>query len=165
MVTHWIFVDVYMYICGGQIRIWIIYIYGQIWIWIIYFFCWKIHCRGGSWLNRPYKYTQQGRLVIQPPLQKSTTGAAENTSRPYRGHCRGGWKHQPPLQRSLQGRSENRSYRDTLCRNTLGRAADAAALTEAFEPPLQLISVVVRPFPCKQRQQNPQHKQACMEQR
>ena len=33
-----VFVDVYMYICGGQIRIRIIYIYGQIWIWIIYLF-------------------------------------------------------------------------------------------------------------------------------
>ena len=111
-----------------------LYIYSQIWIWIIFF--WKIHCRGGSWLNRPYKYTQQGRLVIQPPLQKSTTGAADITSRPYRGHCRGGWKHQPPLQRALQGRSENRPYRGTLCRNTLGRAAGAAAPTEALEPPL-----------------------------
>ena len=105
---------------------------------IIYlFFCWKIHCRGGSWLNRPYKYTQQGRLVIQPPLQKSTTGAADITSHPYRGHYRGGWKHQPPLQRALQGRSGNRPYRGTLCRNTLGRAAGAAAPTDALEPPLQ----------------------------
>ena len=73
-------------------------------------------------MNRPYKYTQQGRLVIQPPLQKSTTGVADITrlktpfSHPYRG---------------------------TLCRNTLGRAAGTAAPTEALEPPLQLNSVVV----------------------
>ena len=109
-----------------------IYIYGQIWIWI--FFCWKIHSRGGSWLNRPYKYTQQGRLLIQPPLQKSTTWAADITSRPYRGHCRGGWKHQPPLQRALQGRSGNRPYRGTLCRNTLGRTSTPTAPIEALEP-------------------------------
>ena len=85
----------------------------------------------------------RGGWYYQPPLQKSTIGAADITSRPYRGHCRGGWKHQPPLQRALQGRSENCPYRDTLCRNTLGRAAGAAAPTEAFEPPLQLTSVVV----------------------
>jgi hypothetical protein len=84
------FVDVYMCICGGQIRIWVIYMWSDL---NLNFFCWKIHCRGGSWLNRPYKYTHQGRLVIQPPLQKSTTGTADITSRPYRGHCRGGWKH------------------------------------------------------------------------
>jgi hypothetical protein len=150
-----VFMDVYMYICGGQIQIWIIYIWSD--LNLNYFFCLKIHCRSGSWLNRPYKYTQQGQLVIQPSLQKSTTGAADitsrpyrdttgaakNTNRPYRVHCRGGWKHQPPLQSALQGRSENRPYRGTLCRNTLGRAAGVAAPTEALEPPLQLNFVVV----------------------
>ena len=76
--------------------------------------------------------------MIEPPLQihivgaasdtaaptEGTVGAAENTRRPYRGHG-------------------NRPYRGTLCRNTLGRAAGAAAPTEALEPPLQLTSVVV----------------------
>ena len=108
LTNGFVFVDVYMYICGGQIRIWIVYIYGQIWIWIIYFFAEKstvgavldwtaltnTHSRGGWWYNRPYRSPLQGQ-----------------TSRPYRGHCRGGWKHQPPLQRALQWRSGNRPYR------------------------------------------------------
>jgi len=101
------------------------------------------HSRGGWWYSRPYRSPLQGRLILPAAPTVGTVGAAENTSRPYRGRCRGGWKHQPPLQRALQGRSGNRPYRGTLCRNTLGRAAGAAAPTEALEPPLQLNSVVV----------------------
>jgi hypothetical protein len=127
-----VFVDVYMYICSGQIR-----------IWIIYFFCWKIYCRGGSWLNRPYKYTQQGRLVIQPPLQKSTTGAADITSRPYRGHCRGGWKHQPPLQRHCRGGWKHQPPLQRHCRGGQETApTEAPSVGTPWEgrlaqPPLQ----------------------------
>ena len=99
------------------------------------------HSRGGWWYSHRYRSPLQGRLISSATPTEVTVGAAKNTSRPYRGQ--GGWKHQPPLQRELQGRSGNRSYRGTLCRNTLGGAAGAAAPTEALEPPLQLISVVV----------------------
>ena len=90
------------------------------------------HSRGGWWYSRPYRSPLQGRLILPAALTEGTAGTAENNSRPYKGHYRGGWKHQPPLQRSLQGRSGNRSYRGTLCRNTLGRAAGAAAPTVTF---------------------------------
>ena len=99
-----VFMDVYMYICGSQIQIWIIYIYGQIWIWIIYFFAGKstvgtvldwialtnTHSRGGWWYRRPYRSPLQGRLILLAALTEVTIGVAENTSRPYKGHCRGG---------------------------------------------------------------------------
>ena len=84
-------------------------------------------------MNRPYKYTQQGRLVIQPP------------SRPYRSPLQGRLKTLAAPTEGTVGAAENtsRPYRGTLCRNTLGRAAGAAAPKEALEPSLQLISVVV----------------------
>jgi len=70
--------------------------------------------------------------LIEPPLQIHTAGAAGDTAALTEVHYMGGGKHQPPLQRALQGRSGNRSYRGTLCRNTLVRAADAAAPTVNF---------------------------------
>ena len=146
------FVDVYMYICGGRIRIWILYIYIYMvrFEFELFFFLlkkstigavldWTVltntHSRGGWWYSRPYRSPLQGRLILPAAPTEVTVGAAENTSRPYRGHCKGGWKHQPPLQRELQGRSGNHPYRGTLCRNTLGGAADEAAPTEALESP------------------------------
>ena len=74
------------------------------------------HNRGGWWYSRPYRSPLQGRLILPVAPTEDTVWAAENTSRPYRG---------------------------TLCRNTLGRAADAAISSETLEPPLQLICVVV----------------------
>jgi hypothetical protein len=71
LINGLVFMDVYLYICGGQIRIWIIYIYGQIWIWII-FFAWK-----------------------------STVGAVLDWTALTNTHSRGGWYYQPPLQRLL----------------------------------------------------------------
>ena len=46
-------------------------------------------------MNRPYKYTQQGLLILPVTPTEGAVGAAENISRPYRGHCRGGQKTAP----------------------------------------------------------------------
>jgi hypothetical protein len=120
------FVDVYMCICGGQIRIWVIYMWSDL---NLNFFAGKstvgavlgwtaltnTHIRGGWWYSHPYRSPLQGQLILLAAPIEGTVGAAENTSRPYRGHCRGGqgtaptkapfvetpwegWLAQPPLQ-------------------------------------------------------------------
>ena len=123
-----VFVDVYMYICGGQIRIWIIYICGQIWIWIIYFFAGKstvgvvldwtaltnTHSRGGWWYSRPYRSPLQGWLILPATPTEGTVGAAENTSRPYRGHCRGGQETAPTEAPSVGTLWEGRLHQPPL---------------------------------------------------
>ena len=93
-----------MYICDGQIRIWIIYIYMVRFEFEFFFFAGKstveavldwtaltnTHSRGGRWYSRPYRSPLQGRLILPATLTEVTVGTAKNTSRPYRGHCRGG---------------------------------------------------------------------------
>jgi hypothetical protein len=83
--------------------------------------------------------------LIEPPLQIHTAGAAGDTTVLIEVHYKGRLILPATPTEGTVGAAENTNcpYRGTLYRNTLGRAAGAAAPTEALEPPLQLTSVVV----------------------
>ena len=49
-----------------------------------------MYCRGGSRLNRPYKYLFVGAAGTTAAPTNRFVGAAGNTSRPYKSICRGG---------------------------------------------------------------------------
>ena len=59
------------------------------------FFCGKTYCRGGSRLNRPYKYLFVGATGTTATPTNQFVGAAGNTSRPYKSICRGGLRTAP----------------------------------------------------------------------
>ena len=110
------------------------YIYPCIGIYCICVLDWHLDhmCAFGIWIIFFAGKSIVGAVLDWTALTNTHSRGGWWYSRPYRGHCRGGWKHQPPLQRALQGRSGNRPYKGTLCRNTLGRAAGAAAPTVKF---------------------------------
>ena len=54
------------------------------------FFGGKTYCRGGSRLNRPYKYLFVGAAGSTAAPTNRFVGVAGNTSRPYKSICRGG---------------------------------------------------------------------------
>ena len=68
-----------------------------------FFFCRKIYCRGGSRLNRPYKYPLVGAAGTTAAPTNRFVGAAGVSSRPYKWICRSDWCFQPPLQRLFVG--------------------------------------------------------------
>ena len=86
--------------------------------------------------------------MIEPPLQIHTAGAVGDTIALTEVHYRG--RPAAPTEGTV-GVAENtsRPYRGILCRNTLGRAAGAAAPTEPLEPSLQLTYVVVAAGPVR----------------
>ena len=55
------------------------------------FFYGKTYCRGGSRLNRPYKYLFVGAAGTTAAPINQFVGAAGNTSRPNKSICRGSW--------------------------------------------------------------------------
>ena len=81
------------------------------WFWIVNlnFFGGKTYCRGGSRLNRPYKYLFVGAAgTIAAPTNRFV-GAAGNTSRPYKLICRDGCSTSRPYQRVFVGAVQSRT--------------------------------------------------------
>ena len=60
-----------------------------------------MYCRGGSRLNRPYKYLFVGAAGTTAAPTNGFVGAASVSNRPYKSICRGGLYYQPPLQIDL----------------------------------------------------------------